>query len=166
MATHHESFTIQSDRRPTFHDVTATVKEVVKRSGIRNGITVVYSQHTTCSVLIQEESHDENYWGTKFILQDLVEVLEKLVPTCRTEGQYLHPGPKHIAHATGNLKEEASWSLNTDAHLRSCLLGRSESIPLVDGELELGQFGVIYFADFDQVRARQRTVRVQVVGDR
>jgi secondary thiamine-phosphate synthase enzyme len=166
MATHHESFTIQSDRRPTFHDVTATVKEVVKRSGIRNGITVVYSQHTTCSVLIQEESHDENYWGTKFILQDLVDVLEKLVPTCRTEGQYLHPGPKHIAHATGNLKEEASWSLNTDAHLRSCLLGRSESIPLVDGKLELGQFGVIYFADFDQVRARQRTVRVQIVGDR
>jgi secondary thiamine-phosphate synthase enzyme len=166
MATHHESFTIQSDRRPTFHDGTATVKEVVKRSGIRNGITVVYSQHTTCSVLIQEESHDENYWGTKFILQDLVEVLDELVPTCRTEGQYLHPGPKHIAHATGNLKEEASWSLNTDAHLRSCLLGRSESIPLVDGELELGQFGVIYFADFDQVRARQRTVRVQIVGDR
>jgi secondary thiamine-phosphate synthase enzyme len=166
MATHHESFTIQSDRRPTFHDVTATVKEVVKRSGIRNGITVVYSQHTTCSVLIQEESHDENYWGTKFILQDLVEVLEKLVPTCRTEGQYLHPGPKHIAHASTNLKEEAFWSLNTDAHLRSCLLGRSESIPLVDGELELWQFGVIYFADFDQVRARQRTVRVQIVGDR
>jgi secondary thiamine-phosphate synthase enzyme len=166
MATHHESFTIQSDRRPTFHDVTNAVKEVVKRSGIRNGITVVYSQHTTCSVLIQEESHDENYWGTKLILQDLVDVLEKLVPTCRTEGQYLHPGPRHIAHATGNLKEEASWSLNTDAHLRSCLLGRSESIPLVDGELELGQFGVIYFADFDQVRARQRTVRVQIVGDR
>jgi secondary thiamine-phosphate synthase enzyme len=166
MATHHESFTIQSDRRPTFHDVTDAVREIVKRSGIRNGITVVYSQHTTCSVLIQEESHDENYWGTKLILQDLVEILEKLAPTCRTEGQYLHPGPKHIAHATGNLKEEASWSLNTDAHLRSCLLGRSESIPLVDGKLELGQFGVIYFADFDQVRARQRTVRVQIVGDR
>jgi secondary thiamine-phosphate synthase enzyme len=166
MATHHESFTIQSDHRPTFHDVTDAVKNVVKRSGIRNGITVVYSQHTTCSVLIQEESHDENYWGTKLILQDLVDILEKLAPTCRTEGQYLHPGPKHIAHATGNLKEEASWSLNTDAHLRSCLLGRSESIPLVDGELELGQFGVIYFADFDQVRARQRTVRVQIVGDR
>jgi secondary thiamine-phosphate synthase enzyme len=166
MAAHHESFTIQSDRRPTFHDVTDKVKEIVKKSGIRNGIAVVYSQHTTCSVLIQEESHDENYWGTKFILQDLVEVLEKLVPTCRTEGQYLHPGPKHIAHASKNLKEEPFWSLNTDAHLRSCLLGRSESIPLVDGELELGQFGVIYFADFDQVRARQRTVRVQIVGDK
>jgi secondary thiamine-phosphate synthase enzyme len=166
MATHHESFTIQSDRRPTFHDVTEGVKAAVKRSGIRNGITLVYSQHTTCSVIIQEEAHDENYWGTKFILQDLVNVFEKVVPTCRTEGQYLHPGPKHIAHARKNLNEEAFWSLNTDAHLRSVLLGRSESIPLVDGELQLGQFGVIYFVDFDQVRARERTVRVQVVGDR
>jgi secondary thiamine-phosphate synthase enzyme len=166
MATHHETFTIQSDRRPTFHDVTAGVKEAVKKSGIRNGITLVYSQHTTCSVIIQEEAHDENYWGTKFILQDLVNVFEKIVPTCRTEGQYLHPGPKHIAHAEKNLKEEAFWSLNTDAHLRSVLLGRSESIPLVDGELQLGQFGVIYFVDFDQVRARERTVRVQIVGDK
>ena len=61
MAAHHESFTIQSDRRPTFHDVTERVKEIVKRSGIRNGIAVVYSQHTTCSVMIQAESHDENY---------------------------------------------------------------------------------------------------------
>jgi secondary thiamine-phosphate synthase enzyme len=166
MATHHESFTIQSDRRPTFHDVTDQVRGAVKKSGIRDGITLVYSQHTTCSVIIQEEAHDETFWGTKFILQDLVNVFEKLVPTCRNEGQYLHPGPKHIAHAEKNLKEEAFWSLNTDAHLRSVLLGRSESIPLVDGELQLGQFGVIYFVDFDQVRARERTVRVQVVGDK
>lgn len=166
MAAHHESFRIQSDRRPTFHDVTKKVMEVVKRSGIRNGITVVYSQHTTCSVLIQEESHDQDYWGTKLILQDLVEALEKVVPTCRTEGQYRHPGPKHIEYAGKTLQEEAFWSLNTDAHLRSCLLGRSESIPLVDGELQLGQFGVIYFADFDQVRARERTVRVQIVGEK
>ena len=166
MATHHETFTIQSDRRPTFHDVTGRVREIVKKSGIRNGIAVVYSQHTTCSVMIQEEAHDENYWGTKFILQDLLNVFEKIVPTCRTEGQYLHPGPKHIEHARKNLAEEAFWSLNTDAHLRSCLLGRSESIPLVDGALELGQFGVIYFVDFDQVRARERTVRVQIVGDK
>ena len=166
MAVYHETFTIQSDRRPTFEDVTDRVQGVLRKSGIRNGILVVFSQHTTCSVMIQEAADDVNYWNTELLMQDLVNVLEKIIPTCRTEGQYLHPGPRHIAHATGNLKEEASWSLNTDAHLRSCLLGRSESIPLVDGELELGQFGVIYVADFDQVRARQRTVRVQIVGDR
>ncbi|MGB9521796.1 MAG: YjbQ family protein, partial [Anaerolineales bacterium] len=85
-------------------------------------------------------------------------------PTCRTEGQYLHPGLKHIELATQR-NELPSWSLNTDAHLRSVLLGRSESIPIVDGKLELGEFGRIYFADFDQVRARERTVRFQVVGE-
>jgi thiamine phosphate synthase YjbQ (UPF0047 family) len=97
-------------------------------------------------------------------MQDLVDVLEKIIPTCRTEGQYHHPGPKHI-EAGLKLKEEASWSLNTDAHLRSVLLGRSESIPVIQGGLELGQFGRIYFADFDQVRARERFVKVQIVGE-
>lgn len=87
----------------------------------------MYSQHTTCSVIIQEESHDTIFDGTKFILQDLLDVFEKIIPKYRKEGQYLHPGPKHIKHATENLNELEVWSLNTDAHLRSCLLGRSES---------------------------------------
>ena len=56
-------------------------------------------------------------------------------------------------------------SLNTDAHLRSVLIGRSESIPVIDGKLELGQFGYIYLADFDQTRERERTVIVQIVGE-
>jgi len=164
MSAYHEYFQIQSDRRPTFHDVTDQVQEILNKSGIANGIVVVYSQHTTCSVIIQEESHDENYWGTGYLLQDLVNVMEKIIPTCQSEGQYLHPGPKHIEHVRKNLGEEAFWSLNTDAHLRSCLLGRSVNIPVVDGKLELGQFGRILFVDFDQVRARVRTVRVHVVG--
>jgi thiamine phosphate synthase YjbQ (UPF0047 family) len=48
--------------------------------------------------------------------------------------------------------------------LVSVLLGRSVTVPLVDGELQLGQFGRIYFADLDQVRARQRTVRIAIVS--
>jgi len=97
-------------------------------------------------------------------MQDLVNVLENIIPTCRTEGQYLHPGPKHIKAAAGR-NEFPSWSLNTDAHLRSILMGRSQSIPVVDGQMELGEFGQIYFADFDQVRARERIVSVQIVGE-
>ena len=65
MSVHHESFQIQSDRLPTFHDVTAQAQQALARSGIRNGILMVYSQHTTCSVLIQEELHDVNYWGLR-----------------------------------------------------------------------------------------------------
>ena len=165
MAVCHEFFRITSGSKPIFHDVTDKIKKIVSKSGIKNGTTTVYSQHTTCSVIIQEESHDTTFDGTKFLLQDLLDIFEKIIPRCRRENQYLHPGPKHIEHAVGNLRESPVWSLNTDAHLRSCVLGRSETIPIIDGKLELGEFGQIYFIDFDAVRERERVVRVQVIGE-
>ena len=81
MSCYHRTFTIQSDTRPTFHDVTDQVKELVAAGGIDNGIAVVYSQHTTCAVLIQEQSADENFYGEQLILQDMVNVLSKIIPT-------------------------------------------------------------------------------------
>jgi secondary thiamine-phosphate synthase enzyme len=164
MSVSHATFSVESDRRPTFEDVTGQVEDALAKSGIRNGILLVYSQHTTCSVLIQEASDDVDYWGTELLMQDLLTILEGLAPTCRTQGQYHHPGPKHIEAALGR-DELAAWSLNTDAHLRSVILGRSQSIPVVDGAMMLGDFGRIYFADFDHTRARERTVRVQIVGE-
>ena len=164
MTVYHDSFTIKSEMRPTFEDVTEKVEDILAKAKITEGILVVYSQHTTCSVMIQEAADDTNYWGTEFLMQDLVGVLEKIIPTCRTEGQYLHPGPKHIVAAAGR-DELACWSLNTDAHLRSVIMGRSVTIPVNDGKMILGEFGRIYFADFDQVRARERFVRVQIVGE-
>jgi len=152
------------DRRVTFHDITDEVEKILKKSNIKDGILVVYSQHTTCSVLIQEQSDDVNYWGEQLILQDLVNVFENIIPTCRTEGQYLHPGPLHIEIAKREREEEASWSLNTDAHLRSVILGRSVTIPIDNKEMQLGEFGRIYFVDFDQVRERERTVRISIIG--
>jgi secondary thiamine-phosphate synthase enzyme len=165
MAVYHETFKVQSECRVTFDDVTERVKLVLEKSGIMNGIVTVFSQHTTCSVFIQEQSDDVDYWGNQLILQDMVNIFGKIIPTCQTEGQYLHPGPLHIEIAERERSEKAFWSLNTDAHLRSVMLGRSETIPVVDGEMTLGEFGRIYFADFDQVRARERTVRVQIVGE-
>jgi len=164
MAVCEHLFKIQSDTRVTFHDVTDQVKEFVRSCPINDGIVLIYSQHTTCSVFVQEQSDDTNYYGEQFILQDLVTVLSKIVPTCETEGQYLHPGPMHIKIAKEERDEEAWWSLNTDAHLRSVIMGRSVTIPLIKNELILGEFGRIYFADFDQTRARQRNVRIHVVG--
>lgn len=166
MIVHHVALELESPlNKPMFHDVTRHAQQAVSAAGMRNGTLTVYSQHTTCSVIIQEESHDALYDGTKFLLQDMIEVLAKLAPACDREGRYLHPGPEHIEHATRNLNEQAVWSLNTEAHLRSCLLGRSETIPVVDGKLELGEFGQVYFVDFDCVRPRTRTVRFQVLGE-
>ena len=166
MTVYHDTIEVRSPlRKPTFHEVTEAAMEAVARSGIRMGTITVYSPHTTCSVIIQEESHDTLLDGTKFLLQDMLNRLETLAPTCRYEGQYLHPGPQHIRHAVDDLGEEAVWSLNTDAHVRSALIGRSETIPVVEGRLELGEFGRIYFVDFDGTRDRGRTVHFQVMGE-
>jgi thiamine phosphate synthase YjbQ (UPF0047 family) len=164
MTTYHATIEVRSEARPTYHDITNDVTELVDRSSVPSGIVLVSSPHTTCSVVIQEESHDRDYYGTEFLMQDLTDVLSQVVPTATSEGRYRHPGPAHIASARAERNEQAWWSLNVDAHLRSVLLGRSVSIPLVGSRLQLGQFGRIYFADFDQVRARERTVDVQVVG--
>jgi len=165
MAVYHDKVNIETGARPTFHDVTGKAKEVVAKSGIGNGILVVYSQHTTCSVMTQEDSYDVTGEGTKFLLQDLVDGFEKLFPRCVRAGQYRHPGPVLIKHCEEELDESLEEALNTDAHLRSCIIGRSESIPVIDRKIELGQFGQIYFIDFDSVRPRKRVVHFQVVGE-
>lgn len=166
MKVYRESIEVQSEGlHPTFHNVTEQVKEVVANSGIKDGICVLYSHHTTCSVMIQECSHDKTYFGLEFLQQDLCNILERLIPTCRVENQYMHPGPKHIEFAD-SVGEVGPWtSLNTEAHLRSSIFGRSESIIIEDGVLDLGEFGYTYFIDFDQVRARKRTLKVQIIGE-
>ena len=143
-----ESFPVKSaGLHPTFHDVTEQVAKILSTSKIKNGICVVYSHHTTCSVMMQECSHDKTYFGLEYLQQDLCDIMEKLIPTCRVERQYMHPGPDHIDFAM-SVGEEGEWtSLNTDAHLRSCIFGRSESIVVMDGSLDLGEFGHIYFID-------------------
>ncbi len=165
MTTYHECFEIDTESRPSFHDVTSKVRNVLDKSGIHNGIAVVYSQHTTCSVIIQEDSLDTTYNGTKFLFQDMLDVLEEIVPMCKKEGQYMHPGPKCVENSKRVYGEDAEFTLNTDAHLRSSLIGRSESIPIVEGQLQLGEHGHIFFADFDGTRARRRVIQVQLVGE-
>ena len=160
-----ESFQVQSnDKVCTFHDVTQQAKEILKRSGVQNGILVLYSHHTTCSVITQECAFDVSMTGLETLQQDLVEVFENIIPTCRKEGMYLHPGPKALAFAEEH-DEDARGCHNTDAHLRSSIIGRSETIVIDEGELDLGEFGHIYFIDFDQTRARTRKIQVMIVGE-
>jgi thiamine phosphate synthase YjbQ (UPF0047 family) len=165
MTVMHQEFKVQSGRRVDFFDMTDNVVEAVKNAGIKEGVLCAYSQHTSCSVFIQEESEDVTYWNTQLILQDMLNIFDTVAPPCQYEGQYLHPGPIHVANAMKLRDEKKEWLLNTDAHLRSVLLGRSETIPIQDGKLVLGEFGRIYFTDFDTTRERERTFRIQVVGE-
>jgi len=150
--------------RPSFHKITKDVQAIIDESGIKNGICVVYSSHTTCSVITQEDSHDETYAGLEFIQQDFIDVLEKIIPVCRKEGQYMHPGPQ-LTEFARSIGEDKWQCLNTDGHLRSALIGRSESFGIVDGKIDLGSFGQIYFIDFDQTRPRKRRAAVQIIGE-
>ena len=165
MKVYREDFKVDSvGHRVSFHTVTEPVKEILARSGFQNGILVVFSHHTTCAVITQEDAFDMSYSGLDYMQQDLVDVLEEIIPTCRREGQYMHPGPlaTDFAAENGESKPEA---LNTDAHLRSSIIGRSETIVVVDGKMDLGSFGHIQFIDFDQTRPRTRTVQVQIIGE-
>ena len=153
-----------NDKIATFHNVTAEAKAAVAESGIKNGICVVYSHHTTCSVITQECAFDMSMTGLETLQQDLVDVCEKMVPTCAREGMYLHPGPKALVFAEEH-GEDNFGCHNTDAHLRSSVIGRNVTIVVEDGEMDLGEFGRIHFIDWDQTRGRNRTVQVMVMGE-
>jgi thiamine phosphate synthase YjbQ (UPF0047 family) len=161
----HYSLTLETEARQQFIDVTGEVVRIVAESGIDSGSVSVYSQHTSCCVIIQEESEDVTYYNVQFLLQDTMNVLGAVAPPTRHEGQYLHPGPIHIENAARLRGEKPEWGLNTDGHILSSILGRSETVPVIDGKLVLGEFGRIYFGDLDSVRARTRTVRVHVFGE-
>lgn len=160
-----EAFQVQSrDRAVSFHDVTERVKAIAAASKLQNGIVVVYSHHTTCSVITQECAFDMSMTGLETLQQDLVNAFEEWMPTCRYEGMYLHPGQKALDFAEEH-GEDNFGCHNTDAHLRSSVIGRNVTIVLIDGELDLGDFGRIHFIDWDQTRARKRTVQVMIIGE-
>ena len=167
MICYNEKIKVNSEVcHPTFFDISDKIRKAIQNSGAKSGICVVYSHHTTCSIMIQELSHDKNCYGLEYLQQDICNVMEKLIPTCRSEGQYMHPGPKHIDFAMNEVGEVGEWTcLNTDAHLRSCIFGRSESIVIENGRPDLGEFGHVYMIDWDQVRERERMVQIQIIGE-
>ena len=148
----------------TFHNVTEAVKETVKNSGIKDGVVVVYSHHTTCSVITQECAFDMSMTGRETLQQDLVDVFEKICLTTNREGVYLHPGPKALKFAEEH-GEDARGCHNTEAHLISSIIGRSLTAVIDDGVIDLGDFGFIYFIDWDKTRGRNRTVQIMVIGE-
>ena len=142
---------------PTFHDVSKEVIEIVAASGVRNGTVTIASHHTTCSVMIQECSHDVDSFDLEYLQHDLI-------PDFADEGQYRHPGPIHLKFGRHVNEPGDFTSMNTDGHLRSVFFGRSEVMTIKDGVLDGGEFAHIYFVDWDHVRARHRQLNITVMG--
>ncbi|RWR12157.1 YjbQ family protein [Siminovitchia fortis] len=153
----------------TYHEITEQVREHIAKSNIQEGICVVASPHTTCSVIFEELSYDTTAAGYEYLQADLNNLLNELVPRCTEEGPYHHPGPNHIKVGLedfkGKISPHAYTMFNTDAHLKSTLLGTSETFVIENGELRVGLVGYIYFIDWDQTRQRDRTCLIKVIGE-
>lgn len=173
MVIYNEEISITSNgRRVSYHDITEEVEKCVQKSAVVNGFCLISSPHTTCSVIFEEFMHDTNYNGDELLQVDLNNILEKIVPRCVTDGQYYHPGPKHKNFCINsevndekNYPSDISTLLNTDAHLRSTILGSNVSFPIVNSVLKRGKVGYVYFVDFDQNRSRSRACNVFIMGE-
>ena len=133
-----EIITVTTDKRETLVDITEQVKQVVAASGIGDGVVSVYAQGATAAVMIQE-NWDES------VQTDVVNFLGKIIP----RGVWLHD------------RQDG----NGDAHLKAGLVGPSETVPVVDGELGLSTWQNIFLCEFDGPRSERRVV-CTVISDR
>ena len=122
---------IGSHEREELIDITAEVATFVEKSGVKRGLVSVYAQGSTAAVMIQE-NWDES------VQRDVVNLLRKLIP----KGVWLHDAQDG----------------NGDAHLKSGLVGPSETIPVVDGRLGLSRWQNIFFCEFDGPRSDRRVL--------
>ena len=132
-----DSITVSTHEREQLVDITTQVVAVVSRSGIRNGLVSVYAQGATAAIMIQE-NWDES------VQTDVVHLLQKLIPG----GVWLHD----------------QQDGNGDSHLKSGLVGPSETIPLINGEPGLSRWQNIFLCEFDGPRS-ERTIVVTVISD-
>ncbi|MDR1033335.1 MAG: YjbQ family protein [Bifidobacteriaceae bacterium] len=171
MVTHSKTLTVDTAQgRVSYHNITDEVRKVVAESKVKNGICVIQSQHTTCSVIFEEMVHDTDFNGTEFLQVDLDRILDRIVPRELSENSnYRYPGPKHVDFLYGMndpaYPPDPGSILNGDAHIRASFFGASETIIVRDSDLLTGTVGYIYFIDFDQTRPRTRKCHVMVMGE-
>jgi len=129
---HLETISVQTHAREAMLDVTPQVAEVVAASGLRDGLCHVFCPHTTGAVAINENADPA-------VVSDTLSKLQQLVP--RDDG---------YRHGEGN----------SDAHIKSNLVGTSRTVPVADGRLVLGSWQSVFFCEFDGPRTRRLVVQV------
>lgn len=113
-------------------DITRDIQKAVAKSGVRNGICMVFVPHTTAAVTINENADPD-------VVRDFTTEINKIVPW---EDGYHH------------------MEGNSAAHLKSSMIGFSENIIIEDGRLVLGTWQGIYFCEYDGPRNRKVYVKI------
>lgn len=132
-----ELIRLKTHRREELIDITEAVREVAAGSGVRDGIVSLYAHGATAALMVQEN------WDPN-IPTDVVNLLGQLIP----RSVWLH------VRVDGN----------GDSHLKAGLVGPSETIPLMDGQLGLSRWQNIFLCEFDGPRS-ERTVVCTVLAD-
>jgi secondary thiamine-phosphate synthase enzyme len=146
-----ENHDLQTEKCGQFIDMTGDLLAMVERSGVSNGMALVYSPHTTCAVVINERESG--------FIEDFNEFLERVAPC---EGPYYRHDDLSIR--TEGLEDDPHDVPNGHSHVRAAMLSSSsQALPIVDGKLLLGHYQKVFFCELD--RARERKVFMQVIGE-
>jgi len=136
------SLTLQSEEPTEVSDITKLVRDAIQQFPVTTGITLINTMHTTCALFINE------YQAA--LIEDLKGLIERLVPE---RNGYRHNDPRYSDCERGN----------AHSHLRAALLGRNITVGVNNGDLTLGRFQSIIFAELDGPRKREITV--QIIGE-
>jgi secondary thiamine-phosphate synthase enzyme len=153
LATQLRRLVLATSESIQFLDITADVEDVVLQAGLREGIVTVFSRHTTAAICIQEDE--------PLLLEDLNAFLTRSAPP---ELHYRH---NDFRVRTVHMHDDESP--NGHAHCLQLMLGASETIPVVDGKLELGTWQRVFVIELDGPRPRSglpsgREVVIQALG--
>ena len=139
---------IDTDKAPQFIDITERVVEHVKSSNVLEGIVVVYSMHTTAAIKINEYE--------PLLIKDMEAFLSKLASP---DAYYRH---NDFDIRTVNMGDDEPP--NGHAHLQHLLMSTSETIPIANGDLQLGEWQRIFLLELDGTRPRKRRILISVVA--
>jgi secondary thiamine-phosphate synthase enzyme len=140
---------VETKTAPEFIDVTDRVTEFVRQSEVQHGFAVVYSRHTTAAIAIQENE--------PLLLEDMTSMLERLSPR---NAHYRH---NDFSVRTVHMHENECP--NGHSHCQHLTLGTSETVPISQGKLTLGQWQRIFMVELDaEAPSPYREVLVQILG--
>ena len=142
MKVFNTSFTLSSEEGTEVTDITKLVREAIQQFPVSAGIALINTLHTTCALFINEFQ--------SALMEDLRGLIERLIPD---SAGYCHDDPRISDCERGNAR----------AHLRAALLGRTLAVGVNDGDLTLGQFQSVIFAELDG--PRKRAISIQVIGE-
>lgn len=139
----HHTLVFKTNKGACLSDVTEQINELIADSGIDSGVATLCTQHTTTALMVNENE--------RRLLDDIRLFLDKLVPPT---AYYLH-NDIHLRECPEDEPE------NAHAHIAALLLGNSESIPIENGKLRLGQWQSVIFAELDGPRERSLAVHLR-----